>query len=62
MLEKEDLRNKLKDGNLKDIKAYLREHIHQYGMMYDMNELMVRVTNEKFNPKYYVQYLKEKFE
>lgn len=62
LLEKEELNNKLKNGNMKAIKDYLHEHIHQYGMMYDMNELLLRMTNEKFNPGYYVRYLKEKFE
>lgn len=59
---KEQLKNKLKNGNLKAVKEVLREEIHQYGMMYDMNELLERMTKEKFNPKYYMRYLKEKFE
>ncbi|MDO5521565.1 MAG: carboxypeptidase M32 [bacterium] len=51
----------LEDGNLAQIKKYLGEHIHQYGMIYDMNELLQNVTGEKFNPSYYVKYLKEKY-
>lgn len=52
----------LREGNLDCIKTYLGEHIHQYGMIYDMDELLVKVTGEKFNPEYYVRYLKEKYE
>ena len=56
------MKNKLKNGNLKAVTEVLRKEIHQYGMIYDINELLLRMTNEKFNPKYYVRYLKEKFE
>lgn len=62
LLEKEELNSNLRNGNMKAIKDYLHEHIHQYGMMYDMNELLLQMTKEKFNPSYYVRYLKEKFE
>ncbi len=62
LLAKEQLKNKLKNGNLKAVTEVLRKEIHQYGMIYDINELLLGLTNEKFNPKYYVRYLKEKFE
>ncbi len=52
----------LRDGDLETIKKYLGEHIHQYGMIYNMNELLERVTGEAFNPEYYVRYLKEKYQ
>ncbi len=62
MLDKFDLKEKLLNSDLAFIQNYLREQIHQYGMTYDMNELLERVTGETFNPTYYVRYLKEKFE
>ncbi len=62
LLAKEQLKNKLINGNLKAVKEILRDQIHQYGMMYDINELLFHMTKEKFNPSYYVRYLKEKFE
>ncbi len=62
LVAKEQLKNLLRNGNLKVVKEVLAREIHQYGMMYDINELLLRMTNEKFNPTYYVRYLKEKFE
>ena len=52
----------LRKGNLAEVKEYLGSHIHRYGMVYDMNELLLRMTGEKFNPQYYIEYLKEKYE
>lgn len=57
-----DLDETLRNSDMQSIKNYLGEQIHQYGMTYDMNELLERVTGETFNPTYYVRYLKEKFE
>lgn len=51
----------ISDGDFTSIKNYLKEHIHQYGAIYDTNELLVMITNEKFNAQYYVDYLKNKF-
>lgn len=56
-----DFEKLLRDGNLDQIKQYLGEHIHQYGKIYDMNELLVKMTGERFNPEYYIRYLKEKY-
>lgn len=44
------------------IRNYLKENIHQYGKLYSCDELLLRITKEKFNPKYYIDYLKAKFE
>lgn len=62
MREIMDFDDILRKGNLAEVKEYLGSHIHRYGMVYDMNELLLRMTGEKFNPQYYVEYLKEKYE
>lgn len=57
-----DLENKLENGDFSSVSQWLKENIHQYGGLYDYNEILERVTKEKFNPSYYIEYLKEKFE
>ena len=49
------------DGDFQKIKDYLKNHFHQYGAIYNTNELLQKVTGEPFNPQYYIDYLKEKY-
>ena len=56
-----NLSQHLSKGDLKTIKAWLKENIHQYGGLYSPKEMMLRVSKEAFNPEYYVEYLIEKF-
>lgn len=51
----------LEEGNLTPIREYLRDKIHKYGMKKNTNELLMEMMQEEFNPKYYIQYLKEKY-
>ncbi len=51
----------LLEGNLKPILAWLKDKIHKYGALYDTNELLIKATGEPFNPKYYIDYLINKF-
>ncbi|MDD4065803.1 MAG: carboxypeptidase M32, partial [Bacilli bacterium] len=51
----------LKKGNLKVIKDWLYEHVHQYGALYAPQELIKLATKEEFTPKYYCDYLEKKF-
>ena len=52
----------LEEGRIDKIRAYLREHIHQYGKLKDSRKLLKDTTGEDFDPQYYVRYLREKFE
>ncbi len=52
----------LRQGKISVITEYLREHIHQYGASKEPRQLLKDLTGEEFNPDYYIQYLKEKFE
>lgn len=52
----------LRKGKIAEITEYLREHIHQYGASKEPREMLKTLTGEEFNPDYYIQYLKEKFE
>ncbi len=51
----------IKNNNIKAINEWLKENIHCYGSTKKPLELLEEVTNETFNPSYYVQYLKEKY-
>lgn len=51
----------LKEGTTEKINNWLKEHVHQYGGSLLPNEILLKATNETFNPNYYVNYLKEKY-
>lgn len=56
-----DFEGKLRSGQLRDIVAVLREHIHRYGKVRESRRLLKDMTGEDFNPDYYIRYLKEKY-
>jgi len=56
-----DIDQLIKDRKIEVINDWLEENIHQYGSAKTPKELMEMVSGEAFDPKYYVQYLKEKF-
>ena len=41
--------------------AWLKEHIHTYGFLYNGDELVGKVTGKPFDVEYYLQYLEEKY-
>lgn len=51
----------LADGKVDVIREYLREHVHQYGKLKTSRQILKDTTGEDFTPKYYVEYLKEKY-
>jgi carboxypeptidase Taq len=61
MKKEMDVDKLLSDGNIGQIRDYLREHIHRYGKLKTSRELLINMTGEDFNPKYYIEYLKEKY-
>ncbi|MFW6298835.1 MAG: carboxypeptidase M32 [Bacillota bacterium] len=51
----------IKENRIDKINKWLRNKIHCYGSSLKPWEILEKVTGEPFNPKYYVQYLKEKY-
>lgn len=51
----------LANNQFEVIADWLKENIHQYGGSLTADEIMLKATNEPFNPDYYINYLKEKF-
>lgn len=56
----QDLESKIANGDLLTLKSWLNEHIHQYGRLYNAEELCERVTGEKLNFDYFKKYLEGK--
>ncbi len=48
-------------GNLKPLLEWLRSNIHQDGRLYTAEEICIRVTGEKLNFRYFMDYAKKKF-
>jgi len=61
MKEALDIEKLVKDNNIKAINTWLKENIHCFGSSLKPEEIIQKVTNEPFNPKYYIRYLKEKY-
>ncbi|MFW5982259.1 MAG: carboxypeptidase M32 [Halanaerobiaceae bacterium] len=51
----------LEEGNLIPIKEWLAEKIHQHGKLLQPIDLIMKVTGEKSNPEYLINYLEEKY-
>lgn len=56
-----DIPKIVRNNELDKINKWLKEKIHQFGSSKSPQELLLEVTKEEFNPKYYIQYLKEKY-
>ena len=56
-----DVDDCLARGDFKAINSWLKENIHQHGGYYTPEEILISVTNEPFNPQYYIDYLKDKY-
>jgi len=61
MCGKLDVNDCLRTGRYKDIMAWLRENVHQYGCFYSSFDVIRKATGEDFNMKYYIGHLKEKY-
>lgn len=61
MKEDMDVDALLEDGKLDMIKGWLRDKIHVYGKLRETNEIIKEITGEELEPKYYIDYLKEKY-
>lgn len=56
-----DFEGLLEKGEVEVIVQVLKRHIHRFGKMRDSRRLLKDMTGEDFNPRYYVEYLKEKY-
>lgn len=61
MKETVDVYGEIEKGNIAPVLDWLRENIWQHGSLYTPTVLMEKAFGGKFDPKYYVDYLTEKF-
>ena len=48
-------------GEFSNLLNYLRENVHQHGMIYRADDLIKRITGEPLNSDYFMKYLEKKF-
>ncbi|MGK5082727.1 carboxypeptidase M32 [Bdellovibrionota bacterium FG-1] len=60
--EMPDLDQKIREGDLRPLREWLRDKIHRHGMTWHASELCQRATGETLNAQYFSTYLKSKFE
>lgn len=56
-----DIEARIEANEIPKINAWLKEKIHQYGKLKSPEEILMDVTGEPFDAKYYIRYLKEKY-
>lgn len=59
--EIENLEHKIEQGDFSELLTWLRINIHQHGRIYTANELCQKVTGEKLNFSYFMNYAKKKY-
>ena len=48
-------------GEFSNLLNYLKENIHQYGLIYRAPDLIKRITGEDLNPDYFIKYVETKY-
>ena len=61
MLKELDLPQIIEANQIEKVNEWLKEKIHKFGSSKTPKELLVEVTGEEFDAKYYIKYLKEKY-
>jgi carboxypeptidase Taq len=56
-----NLPNHISNANYSPLLAYLREQIHQYGMIYPPRELIKKISGDPLDPIHFINYLERKF-
>lgn len=56
-----DLEERIASGDLKTFREWQREKIHRHGSLYDPKDLVMKVTGEPLNHKYFMDYISQKF-
>jgi len=56
-----ELYQQIANGDFSALNKWNYKKVHQYGKLYRPNELMMRVTGEEIQSKYFIDYLNKKF-
>jgi len=57
-----NLEDIIKNKEFSKVIQWLNTNIHQYGSMYETEDLLQKATGERLNPNYFISYLKTKFQ
>ncbi|MCL2103431.1 MAG: SYNERG-CTERM sorting domain-containing protein, partial [Syntrophorhabdaceae bacterium] len=57
-----DVQSNLRAADFSKIDAWLAEKIHRYGSLLSPDEILAQITDEGFSPRYYIEYLTDKYE
>lgn len=55
------LQNKISTGNFSPIKTWLNKNIHAHGKTYKSKDILIKVTGEPLNSRYFCDYLEKKY-
>jgi carboxypeptidase Taq len=61
MAKEINIEQAIKENQIERINAWLKAHVHTFGKTKTPKEILLIASKESFNPKYYTQYLKDKF-
>ncbi len=53
--------SQLSSGNVREILAWLRSHIHVHGSIYTPDELIKNATGKKLSSKHFLNYITDKY-
>lgn len=51
----------IESGNFEPILHWLRQNIHEFGKIYEPNDLLKKVTGQSLNPQYFTNYINKKY-
>jgi carboxypeptidase Taq len=56
-----DFEETIKNGRFRELLSWQRDAIHQYGSLYWPKDLVKKITGEPLNPKYFIDYISQKY-
>jgi carboxypeptidase Taq len=59
--EQKGIEEEIAKADLKPVLSWLKDHIHVHGAIYPAQVLCQRVTGEKLNPQFFIEYLEKKY-
>ncbi|MFN5183272.1 MAG: carboxypeptidase M32 [Bacteroidota bacterium] len=57
-----NLKDIIEKGDMSDLLKWLRNAVHVHGKFYSAQDLCIRITGEKLNVKYFMDYVTDKYE
>ena len=56
-----NLEKEIRSGHFEHLLNWLRKNIHMHGKMFSAEDLVKKVTGEKLNSQYFIEYIKDKY-